>query len=598
MEFSPPFAPGAFLFLFRLFLFLLSLFPSLAAAGNVVNRTIDDTFGDSQTGQRVTYLPATSGVWQDETCMGCKITPDVTQAFKGTYTAATYNPGLGNINITMQFSGTAIYVFFILANNAGDGITSLTEANFTLDGNAPQLFQHAPDLTTTNIDFNQLVFSQENLLNAQHTLVVSTSGVNTNVYINFDYAIYTHDDTDPLVSLPPPGSTLPTTSGPATSNTPSSTPTGSLAPNASARTPTPSTPSSTPTNSLAPNASAGTPTLTTTTNNASPVQSGSGSDLGSTTATRKSTPTGAIVGGVIGGLAVLAALATLLVLCLRRRRQPHSRESMEAAGYVPPLVTEMSPPMDRPRVATAVNPFTTPLSSQNVLHQYSPPSKVAQTGYGPGPMNYAGPSRGGPASQVDSEVPYGGIASSQASGSASGSGSGLAYVGNNASRGRLISVTTGDHISSPSSDGPLSSTLNSQNPLSLLSPSNKIEATRRARQQELDQRLRTMQQEMAFLASDITGEKSPVGPGGQRNVSVRRRPTSNGTARGESEEGGEELTMAEMREQLRQMRHQISYLREQQQSAWAQGLSDDPPPGYEPGPDSGVPIHPSTVDPS
>jgi hypothetical protein len=83
------------------------LLPSLVFAG-VVNRTIDDSFGDSQTGLQVTYQPG-GGVWADETCSGCAIKPDVAQAFKGTYNAATYNPGLGSVNITMQFNGKSIY---------------------------------------------------------------------------------------------------------------------------------------------------------------------------------------------------------------------------------------------------------------------------------------------------------------------------------------------------------------------------------------------------------------------------------------------------------------------------------------------------------
>ena len=64
-------------------------------------------------------------------------------------------------------------------------------ANFTLDGNNPELFQHFPDETTRDIDYNQLVYSKEDLINAEHTLVISTSNVNTYVYVNFDYAIYT-----------------------------------------------------------------------------------------------------------------------------------------------------------------------------------------------------------------------------------------------------------------------------------------------------------------------------------------------------------------------------------------------------------------------
>lgn len=90
----------------------------------------------------------------------------------------------------MHRIGIAIYVFFILFNNEGAGITTLTEANFTLDKNAPQSFQYIPD-TTSNVLFNQSVFFQTDLVDGNHTLVISTAGVNTSIYLCFDYAVYT-----------------------------------------------------------------------------------------------------------------------------------------------------------------------------------------------------------------------------------------------------------------------------------------------------------------------------------------------------------------------------------------------------------------------
>jgi hypothetical protein len=71
-------------------------------------------------------------------------------------------------------SGTAIYVFFIFANNAGDGITSSTLANFTLDSGNPELFQHTPDPTTADINYSRLVYSKLDLIRAEPTLVMST----------------------------------------------------------------------------------------------------------------------------------------------------------------------------------------------------------------------------------------------------------------------------------------------------------------------------------------------------------------------------------------------------------------------------------------
>ncbi|TFK36368.1 hypothetical protein BDQ12DRAFT_580607, partial [Crucibulum laeve] len=153
--------------------------------------TIDDSFGDSETGTLPIFLPATAGVWADETCVGCAIHPDTSRVFKGTYSAVTYNPGLKNTSISMEFNGTAIYVFFVLANNQGDGITTTTVADFTLDGQVAGHFSHAPDLTTTDFQYNSLVFSKTGIQNGVHQLVISTSGVDFNVYVNFDYAIYT-----------------------------------------------------------------------------------------------------------------------------------------------------------------------------------------------------------------------------------------------------------------------------------------------------------------------------------------------------------------------------------------------------------------------
>ena len=70
-----------------------------------VNRTIDDTKGDSVTGVMPTYVPSTGGVWAGADCTGCAIQPDPTQAFDGTWTAATYHPQLSLTSIELSFTG-------------------------------------------------------------------------------------------------------------------------------------------------------------------------------------------------------------------------------------------------------------------------------------------------------------------------------------------------------------------------------------------------------------------------------------------------------------------------------------------------------------
>lgn len=70
----------------------------------LVNRTIDDTFGDSVTGQRPVYLPTSP--WAGSNCTTCAIVPNKALAFDGTWTAATYNPNFfNNMNITFSFTG-------------------------------------------------------------------------------------------------------------------------------------------------------------------------------------------------------------------------------------------------------------------------------------------------------------------------------------------------------------------------------------------------------------------------------------------------------------------------------------------------------------
>lgn len=88
-------------------------------------------------------------------------------------------------------TGTAVYVFLTLANNAGDGITTLTETNFTIDDGTPTFFRHTPDMATTDFEYQFPAFVQERLEHRTHTLRARISGPDEHLFINFDYAIYT-----------------------------------------------------------------------------------------------------------------------------------------------------------------------------------------------------------------------------------------------------------------------------------------------------------------------------------------------------------------------------------------------------------------------
>ena len=86
--------------------------------------------------------------------------------------------------------GVAVYVFFILVNHQDEPATiTQTQTNFTLDGDFAYTFTHDPT-SSENLEYNQLVFSQTGLSNDLHTVRASISGP-TQLYMNFDYAMYT-----------------------------------------------------------------------------------------------------------------------------------------------------------------------------------------------------------------------------------------------------------------------------------------------------------------------------------------------------------------------------------------------------------------------
>jgi len=72
----------------------------------LVNRTIDDSFGDSVTGALPKYLPTTAGVWKNQACEDCWLKPDARQAFKGTFTSATYRKS--PVSIQLDFTGKLV----------------------------------------------------------------------------------------------------------------------------------------------------------------------------------------------------------------------------------------------------------------------------------------------------------------------------------------------------------------------------------------------------------------------------------------------------------------------------------------------------------
>ncbi|KAF6763708.1 hypothetical protein DFP72DRAFT_1059764 [Ephemerocybe angulata] len=181
----------------RLLLLLCLVSSFQTVLGAIKNAYIDDEYGDEITRTKPVFLPRDTGVWEGEECAGCRVKPDPTKVFRNTYIAATYGADKdGNYqsrSFSFQFTGTALYVYTTLANNCGEGITTLMETNFTIDDSPPVFFQHKPDMTTTDFSYQFLAFSREGLEHRTHTFSAVTNGPKYDIYLNFDYAMY--DDT-------------------------------------------------------------------------------------------------------------------------------------------------------------------------------------------------------------------------------------------------------------------------------------------------------------------------------------------------------------------------------------------------------------------
>ncbi|RXW20454.1 hypothetical protein EST38_g5408 [Candolleomyces aberdarensis] len=176
---------------------LFSPYLTLAA---LVNRTIDDTTGDSVTGLLPVYFPSPSEVsmWKNHNCPrnDCVTRPDINKTFGRSYTAATFRSEQSSkISITLRFNGTAIYIFFTLTNIHEYG----TDCQFVLD-NVPvePPYVYMPDRSKDDILYQQPVFDRTGLANTEHTLEIVTEGLARPSPISgLNPLLNSHDDTPP-----------------------------------------------------------------------------------------------------------------------------------------------------------------------------------------------------------------------------------------------------------------------------------------------------------------------------------------------------------------------------------------------------------------
>ncbi|KAH0826889.1 hypothetical protein J3R83DRAFT_4435, partial [Lanmaoa asiatica] len=168
---------------------LLILFPSFAFAV-LQNVTVDDAV---LTGAVVPqYLPSNSAWNIGNNCSVCRVQPDPSEAYNGTWHDTTFSPGTAvSQAVEFTFTGNALYIFFILANTVPNAST-LTDINFYMDAVAVGTFVHTPS-TSTDFQYNAPVYVNESLAFGQHSITIQPVNSGNAVIMLFDYLVYTTD---------------------------------------------------------------------------------------------------------------------------------------------------------------------------------------------------------------------------------------------------------------------------------------------------------------------------------------------------------------------------------------------------------------------
>lgn len=185
-------------------LFLLALAAGVTAG--LVNITIDDTYGDPQTGLPPWYSSAHA--WNERTiadgCESCGARPDGRQMYKETWHDETTFPDQIPSNMTFSFSGTMLYIYCVLANNVNLFHRDTRLAIYIDNSLTPVAqFHHAPDPGVDGFIYDQLVFKSDPLEDREHTVLVSNwADGDSGSLVLFDYAIYTTNEPDRLVAPP------------------------------------------------------------------------------------------------------------------------------------------------------------------------------------------------------------------------------------------------------------------------------------------------------------------------------------------------------------------------------------------------------------
>ncbi|KAI0318725.1 hypothetical protein OF83DRAFT_913646 [Amylostereum chailletii] len=181
---------------------LVCFYSTVMAHCKQVNITIDDTFGDPDTGAVVNYTPP--GVWANSfSCPSCDGQPNPTKTTNGTWHSSIFDQTLSldgssnaPLNASISFTGVTVEVYCVTP----PGIA--TDMQFFIDGEHVGDFFQSPG---AGYKYRVLAYANQSLSNAPHTIVLQNGRRNGSASrAILDRIVYSLDDGDSSVTAPSP----------------------------------------------------------------------------------------------------------------------------------------------------------------------------------------------------------------------------------------------------------------------------------------------------------------------------------------------------------------------------------------------------------
>lgn len=183
-----------------------------AVAGCVrTNHTVDDENGDSLSGIKPVYSPPNAWKQGSQCTHDCAVQVDGDSTVDRTWHYATYLAEAPlPYSMTVQFKGTAVYAYNVIANNVSADISADTNLTFYIDNDYVGRYIHIPLPDTMGVQYDVMVYMNQSLPHELHTFTMQATGPKRSLVL-FDYIVYTTEDIEDHDAAPP---SVPSTSDP------------------------------------------------------------------------------------------------------------------------------------------------------------------------------------------------------------------------------------------------------------------------------------------------------------------------------------------------------------------------------------------------